>query len=163
MTEEAAGRPTRLAAHCLSRLRVRGETLATAESLTAGLISSTLAAVPGASDVLRGGIAAYATDVKTSLLGVPAEVVERHGVVSAECAEAMAARGRVVFDSDWVVAATGVAGPDEQEGRPAGTVYVAVAGPDVVRTQELWLEGDRRQIRSAAVAAALSLLRSSLT
>jgi len=156
------GPPPQLAAGCLDLLRARGETLATAESLTAGLISARLAEVPGASDVLRGGLVAYATDVKTSVLGVPSEVVERYGAVSAACAEAMATRALAVFGSDWAVAATGVAGPDLQEGRPAGTVYVAVAGPGDVRTQKLGLDGGRGEIRAATVDAVLALLEAAL-
>jgi nicotinamide-nucleotide amidase len=147
-----------LAAHCLGVLRARGESLAAAESLTAGLITATVAAVPGASDVLRGGLAAYATDVKCTVLGVDAALIEKHGVVSRECAGAMAARARAVFASDWAVAATGVAGPDEQDGHPVGEVYVAVAGPEDVQVEQLSLVGDRSDIRSATVDHALAVL-----
>ncbi|MGH3473104.1 MAG: CinA family protein [Nocardioidaceae bacterium] len=142
----------------LHDLRARGQTLATAESLTAGLIAATVAAVPGASDVLRGGLAAYASDVKSTVLGVPADLLASQGVISAGCARAMATRARVVFEADWAVAATGVAGPDAQEGKPVGTVYVAAAGPGVVRVQQLDLTGTRQQIRWSSVESALSLL-----
>jgi nicotinamide-nucleotide amidase len=148
-----------VAAACLDALRKRGETVATAESLTAGLVCSTLATVPGASDCLRGGLAAYATDVKSSVLGVDPTLIERHGVVSAECAEAMADCARLLFGADWSVATTGVAGPTGQEGKPVGAVFVAVAGPSMApRTDSLRLGGDRASIRRQAADAALALL-----
>ena len=149
---------TGLAARCLDLLRRRGSTLATAESLTAGLVCSTLAEVPGASDVLRGGVAAYATDVKTRVLGVPRVVVAEHGVVSAECAAAMAAGARSLLGATWAVATTGVAGPSRQDGLPVGTVYVAVAGPGAVRQRRLALPGGRADIRHGSVCAVLELL-----
>ncbi len=147
-----------VAASCLDRLRHAGQTLATAESLTAGLVSATLASVPGASDVLRGGLAAYASDVKTSVLGVDAQLVALHGVVSEECARAMAVRAALLFESTWAVSTTGVAGPDRQEGKPPGTVYVAVAGPGVARVRALALAGTRDEIRRATVLDVLTLL-----
>jgi PncC family amidohydrolase len=147
-----------LTAHCLGLMRARGETLAAAESLTAGLITATVASVPGASDVLRGGMAAYATEVKIDVLGVDRSVIEGHGVISAECAQAMAERARAVFETDWAVAATGVAGPDEQDGHPVGEVYVAVAGPGRVEVEKLDLEGDRAAIRQDTVEQVMRLL-----
>jgi nicotinamide-nucleotide amidase len=149
-----------LAAQCLQELRARGHTLATAESLTCGLVAATLAEVPGASDVLRGGLAAYASEVKVSVLGVDETLVERFGVVSPQCAEAMAVAARLLFAADWAVSTTGVAGPDRQEGHPIGTVFVAVAGPELVRGQSLHLGGGRQQIRVSTVDAALSALLS---
>jgi nicotinamide-nucleotide amidase len=147
-----------LASECIAVLAERNETVATAESLTAGLISATLATVPGASAVLRGGIAAYASEVKVSVLGVDAGVVDEHGVISRECAVAMAEAARNMFRTAWAVAATGVAGPDRQEGRAVGTVYVAVAGSRTVSAEELSLSGARQAIRDDTVAAALRLL-----
>lgn len=160
MTDEAGETqpPDALAGECVWQLQAAEQTVATAESLTAGLISSRLASIPGASNVLCGGLVAYATEIKTSVLGVPADLVERHGVVSAHCAEAMASRARVMFGCTWAVAATGVAGPAEQEGRPVGTVFVAVAGPDVVRVQNLSLSGSRQEVRQETADAALRLL-----
>ncbi len=117
------------AADCLHRLRMLGHTLATAESLTAGLVCATLAAVPGASDVLRGGVVAYASDVKATVLGVDPAVIAAYGVVSAECAGAMARGAATLLQATWAVSTTGVAGPDRQEDKPVGTVHVAVAGP----------------------------------
>jgi nicotinamide-nucleotide amidase len=153
---------TSSAQHCLAELQTRGQTLATAESLTCGLIAATLAGVPGASAVLRGGLAAYATDVKTSVLGVDAALVDRYGVISRQCAEAMAARAATLFGSDWAVASTGVAGPDSQEDHAVGTVFVAVAGPGVARSAALALSGERNSIRAATVDAALALLEAAL-
>jgi nicotinamide-nucleotide amidase len=143
---------------CLDVLRVRDETLATAESLTAGLIASTLAEVPGASDVLRGGLAAYATETKSTVLGVDPALIAREGVVSAACAEAMATRARQLFGSDWAVSATGVAGPTEQDGVSVGSVFVAAAGPRVVISQHRQFDGGRDEVRRQSVAAALRLL-----
>lgn len=142
----------------LRLLEDRGETLATAESLTAGLVSATIAEVPGASAVLRGGLAAYAGDVKIDVLGVGAGLVQRHGVVSAECAEAMATGANRLFGTDWAVSTTGVAGPTEQEGKPVGTVFLAVAHRERVRSREVHLSGDRAAIRDGATAAVLELL-----
>jgi nicotinamide-nucleotide amidase len=153
---------TSSARRCLAELQARGQTLATAESLTCGLIAATLAGVPGASVALRGGLAAYATDVKTSVLGVDLAIVDRYGVISRECAEAMAARAATLLGSDWAVASTGVAGPDSQEGHAVGTVFVAVAGPGVSRSAALTLTGERNSIRAATVDEALALLEAAL-
>ena len=142
----------------LELLVARGETLATAESLTGGLLASVVTDVPGASRAFVGSVVSYATRVKVSVLDVPAEVVERHGVVSEECALAMARGVRRRLDATWGVATTGVAGPDSQEGRPVGTVWVAVAGPSVARGRLLALDGDRRAVREATCGAVVSLL-----
>lgn len=148
----------RSVAETLALLEARGETLAMAESLTAGLVSATVADVPGASAVLRGGLTAYATSVKSSVLGVDPELIRVEGVVSRACAEAMAVAATRLFATDWAVSTTGVAGPTEQEGRPVGTVYVAVAHAGDVRSRHLALLGDRATIRAAAVSAVLDLL-----
>jgi PncC family amidohydrolase len=142
----------------LGSLAERGETLATAESLTGGLLAARLTDVPGASRSFVGGVVSYATRVKVSLLDVPADLVARHGVISEECALAMASGVRARLDSTWGVATTGVAGPDRQEGRPAGTVWVAVAGPDHQQARELALTGDRQAVRRATCDAVLGLL-----
>jgi nicotinamide-nucleotide amidase len=151
--------PEDVAAGVLESLTRRGETVATAESLTGGLLASQLTDVPGASRSFIGGVVSYATRVKVSVLDVPLDVVERHGVVSEQCAVAMARGVRHRLDATWAVATTGVAGPDPQEGRPVGTVWVAVAGDDGVTTRLLDLTGDRHAIREATCGAALSLLR----
>ncbi|MDR7255218.1 PncC family amidohydrolase [Nocardioides sp. BE266] len=155
MTNEAG---EAVARRVLEVLAVRGETLATAESLTGGMLASRLTDVPGASRSFVGGVVSYATRVKESLLGVPPEVVAQHGVVSGQCAEAMARGVRDRLDATWGVATTGVAGPDSQEGKPVGTVWVAVAGPSRVEALRLALDGDRSAIREDTWREALSLL-----
>lgn len=143
----------------LTRLRERGATLAVAESLTGGRLAAAVTAVPGASAVFRGGVVAYASDVKMSVLGVPAEQVAEHGVVSAECAAAMAMGARALLGATFAVSTTGVAGPALQEGKPAGTVFVGLAGPDgAVHTERLDLAGDRSAITDQTTVAALELL-----
>jgi PncC family amidohydrolase len=149
-------------ARLLETLAERGETVATAESLTGGMLASLLTDVPGASRSFVGGVVSYATRVKVSVLGVPAEVVDRHGVVSRECAEAMALGVRERLDATWGLSTTGVAGPDEQDGRPVGTVWVGVAGPDGVGARLLGLDGGRTAIRQGACTAVLSDLVSLL-
>jgi nicotinamide-nucleotide amidase len=139
----------------LDLLRKRGLTLALGESITGGLVASRLVSVPGTSDVLKGGVVAYMTDVKRSVLGVTAEQV-----VSAECAQQLAASARRLFDADVGLGATGVAGPEEQEGQPAGTVFfglaVGDAPPEAVGTQ---LPGQREMVRQFATISLLNLLR----
>ena len=107
-----------------------GQTVATCESLTAGLLAATLADVPGASAALRGGLVTYATDLKHTLARVPQEVLVVHGPVARETAIAMARGVRDVCGADWGVSLTGVAGPDPQDGHPVGEVWVGVAGPE---------------------------------
>jgi PncC family amidohydrolase len=148
-----------VAARVLELLAGRGETLATAESLTGGLLSARLTDVPGASRSFVGGVVSYATRVKVSALGVPPAVVQEHGVVSEECALAMASGVRDRFEASWGVATTGVAGPDLQDGLPVGTVWVAVALPHGgAEARRLSLSGGRAAIRAAACEAALALL-----
>ncbi|GAA1808548.1 CinA family protein [Nocardioides hankookensis] len=137
-------------------LRAAGETVATAESLTGGRLAALLTGVPGASDVYVGGVVTYATELKASLLGVPERVIEEHGVVSSECAQAMAAGVRALTGATYGVATTGVAGPAEQEGKPAGTVFVGIAGPDLVAAVALELRGRRGQIQDRTCREALS-------
>jgi PncC family amidohydrolase len=152
------GRRADDAATALQLLSRAGATLATAESLTGGRLAATVTAVPGASATYLGGVVTYATDLKESLLGVPHDLVERYGVVSAECARAMAAGCREATGATYALATTGVAGPDLQEGKPVGTVYVGVAGPDVDTALTMELVGDRQQIQDRACREALSAL-----
>src|SRR3954462_10805719 len=112
-------------------LQQRGQSLATAESLTGGRLASVLTGVPGASKSYLGGVVAYATSVKQDVLGVPAELVAQYGVISAECALAMARGAASLTGATWGVATTGVAGPDPQDGHPPGTVHVGLLGPGV--------------------------------
>ena len=140
----------------ISALRRRGETVCTVESLTGGLLCAGLTEVPGASAVVLGGIVAYTMDVKHDVVGVDRQVLSRYGAVSEEAAEALARRAREIFGASWALATTGVAGPATQEGKPVGTVFVAVDGP---RPQQLGLTltGDRHGIRRAACEQALGL------
>lgn len=143
----------------LDELRRRGWSLATAESLTGGLVAARLTAVPGASDVVRGAVVAYASAVKHELLRVP-----NGPVVTEDAAAAMATGVRRVLGAEVGVALTGVAGPTEQEGQPVGTVCLAVAMPggDPPRTATVRFAGQREQIRQMAVISSLDLLRRSL-
>lgn len=151
------------AAEVVRLLRERGQTVATAESLTGGLLCAALVDVPGASDVVVGGVVAYATRVKTSVLGVDADLVAERGTVDPDVATAMATSVRGRLDADWGVSTTGVAGPGPSEGKPAGTVHVGIAGPDGhVASWQLELSGGRDRIRAATVAVALSHLVATL-
>lgn len=139
-------------------LRGTGQTVATAESLTGGLLCAALVDIPGASDVLRGGVVAYVPQTKSDVLGVDPALIERVGTVHPDVAAAMAEGAVRVLGSTWGVGTTGVAGPEPSEGKPVGTVHVAVAGPGGVQTRDLSLHGDRELIREQTVDAALSLL-----
>jgi len=149
-----------LASSIVAALVERGETLATAESLTGGLIGAALTTVPGSSAAYRGGLITYATDLKHTLARVPDPVLAEAGVISPRTAAAMAAGVRDATGSDWGLAVTGVAGPDPQDGHPAGEVWVGLAGPGVAASaRRLDLAGDRDAIRAATVAGALDWLR----
>lgn len=150
-------RSSDLAAALHEVLLARGETVACAESLTGGGVADLLSSTPGASATFVGGVVSYATSVKREVLGVTATVV-----VSAECATQMAHGVRSLLGSDWAISTTGVAGPEEQDGQPVGTVYVGVAGPQGVRAHRFDLYGDRRAIREQACGAALGELRGDL-
>ncbi len=139
-------------------LLARGWSLGCAESLTGGALGSRITSVAGASEYFRGSIVSYATEVKEDLLAVPAWVLDEHGPVSEPVARAMAAGARDRLKADVAVALTGVAGPTEQ-GRPIGTVVVAVAGPLGEAAREVRLPGDRNTVRTLAVSAALNLVR----
>jgi nicotinamide-nucleotide amidase len=137
-------------------LRAAGRTVATAESLTGGRLAALLTGVAGASDVYVGGVVTYATELKASLLGVSEQVIAEHGVVSAQCAQAMASGVRSLTGATYGVATTGVAGPSSQEGKPPGTVFVAIAGPDVAASVVLELHGRRGQIQDRTCREALT-------
>lgn len=147
-----------LAADAVAALRAAGASVATAESLTGGLVCATLVTVPGASTVVRGGVVAYAPDLKSSLLGIDPALIAERGTVDADVAAAMASGARDRLDATYGLATTGVAGPDASEGKPAGTVHIAIAGPHGVETGLLALSGDRDTIRERTVAALLSML-----
>ena len=139
-------------------LRAANETLSTAESLTGGQLAAVITDVPGVSETYVGGAVTYATELKISLLGVPESVVAEHGVVSAQCATAMAAGIRGLTGSTWALSTTGVAGPAEQEGKPVGTVYVGIAGPGTLDAVALRLDGDRPTIQEQTCVRALEAL-----
>jgi nicotinamide-nucleotide amidase len=139
-------------------LWARRQTVATAESLTGGLLAARLTETPGASATFRGGLVVYATDLKASLAGVPVPLLDAHGPVGPDVAGALAAGVRDRLAATYGLALTGVAGPDPLDGVPVGTVYVAVAGAGAGQVRRLALSGDRAGIRCAAVEAAVALL-----
>ncbi len=116
-----------------------------------------MADTPGASAVLLGGVVAYAAQVKVTLLGVPADLVAAVGTVDPAVAVAMAQGARALLGATWGLSTTGVAGPGPAEGKPAGTVHVALAGPSGTATRALQLTGDRAYVRSATVREVLLL------
>lgn len=147
-----------LAADVIQALKERGFTVATCESLTGGMICSTMVDVPGASQVVRGGLITYQTDVKTLLAGVDDALIQAEGVVSAAVAEAMAKGARERLLADIAVSATGMASPGNPEEPPVGTVFVGVASPKGVRAIPLKLAGSRQEIRRQTVEAALQAI-----
>lgn len=151
-------------AQLVRELTSRGETIATCESLTAGLVAATLADVPGASAVLRGGLVTYATELKAHFLDCTVEHLEEQGVVSEATACEMATAAGQECGSTWALGLTGVAGPDLQEGHAPGTVCIGLWHESGFVESETvtGLPGERNEIRSGAITAALSLLGSSL-
>lgn len=146
----------------VTRLRELGLTVGTAESLTGGLVCAALTSVPGASTVVRGGVVAYASEVKADVLGVDRDLLAREGAVCGPVAAQLTDGIRAVLGCAVGVSTTGVAGPDPADGRPVGTVFVAAGGPWGIVVDELALTGDREQIRSASVLAVLDLLARAL-
>src|SRR4051794_30680820 len=136
----------------------RGLTLATAESLTGGVLAGLVSGPPGASEAYLGGVVSYATQVKVRILGVRERTVEEYGVVSQQCAREMAEGVRRLLGADWGVSTTGVAGPTTQDDKPVGTVFLAVAGPEGTTCEERHFEGDRSQVRASASLAAARLV-----
>lgn len=154
-----------LASVVLDQLRRRGQTLAVAESCTGGGLGAALAAVPGASDVLMGGVIAYANSVKQGLLGVPAALLDTHGAVSDPVASAMAEGARRSTGADWALAITGVAGPGGGSGeKPVGLVHIAVAGPAGCSSEGVRFGSSRGRswIQALAAGEALNRLRLAL-
>jgi nicotinamide-nucleotide amidase len=141
----------------LAGAAARGWTIGVAESLTGGLVTASLVAVPGASRVLRGGIVAYATDLKAGLLGVDADLLAERGAVDEAVAAQMAAGVRTATGADMGLATTGVAGPDPQDGQEPGVVFVAVSTPVASEVHRLDLDGDRSKVIADAVRAVLEL------
>ncbi|MEV4842457.1 CinA family protein [Micromonospora matsumotoense] len=153
--EQPVGNP---AAGVVHSLHERQQTLATVESLTGGLLAAAIVDIAGASAVYRGGLVTYATELKARLADVPEELLAERGPVDPDVAIALAEGGRRRCAADWGLATTGVAGPEPQDGRPVGLVYVAVAGPGGPVVRRLDLDGGRDHIRAATVIEALRLL-----
>ncbi len=143
------------AVQIIDALRARGQTLGVAESLTGGGLGAAITSALGSSDVFVGGLVAYQSQIKERHLKVPASVIEEFGVVSQEVAVAMAQGALNLFLSTWAIATTGVAGPGEADGHPAGTVWLAIAGP-VSQSTQLQIQGDREVVRNATVSSALT-------
>ncbi len=151
------------AVRVVEELKRIGATIATAESLTGGLVCAALTSVPGASSVVAGGIASYSADLKERVLGVPPEVLAEHGTVAEATALHMADGVRRVAGSDVGVATTGVAGPDPTEGKPVGTVFVAVTRESTRVVRAFTFHGTREQIRRQTVEGALDLVLEALS
>lgn len=149
-----------LAGVVLDLCRARGWTIGVAESCTGGLLGGRLTAIPGSSDVVQGGVIAYAYDVKTSMLGVPAEMLATHGAVSEPVARAMASGARTAVGVDVALAITGIAGPGGgTESKPVGTVWIALDVRGEIEARRFQLIGDRAEIRHRSAQAALEMLR----
>ena len=147
-----------IAQEAVALLQARGLTVGTCESLTGGMICSTLVDVPGASKVVRGGLITYQTDTKTLLADVDAALIADKGVVSGEVARAMAAGARARLGVDVAVSATGMASPGDENDPPAGTVYVGLASEKGVRAIALHLTGNRQEIRHQTVEQAIQAI-----
>ena len=139
--------------------KLSGKTLATAESCTGGGIGEALTAIPGSSAVYVGGVISYVNEIKTSVLGVSPEILDRYGAVSAQVAAEMAAGVRKLCNADIAVSVTGLAGPGGDEfGNPVGTVYIGYADHCCTVTQHYLFGGNREAVRTQAVEAALELI-----
>lgn len=139
----------------IALLRDRGETLCVAESLTGGGLGAAITAIAGASDVFVGGVIAYQSSAKESLLKVAHSLIEAHTVVSEEVAVAMADDAREIFGATWAIATTGVAGPGPAYGHAAGTAWVVIRGP-INQSTQLQIDGEREVVRNATVASAVT-------
>jgi nicotinamide-nucleotide amidase len=147
----------------LAELLRRGQTVASAESCTGGLVATALTHLPGTSAVYLGGVSSYANEAKTTLLGVETRLLATVGAVSPEVAKAMAEGARARLGATWAVGITGIAGPTGgSREKPVGLVYVGVAGPGRSEATRLDLSGDREAIRLAAARQALFLLQSAV-
>jgi nicotinamide-nucleotide amidase len=154
LTEHARG--------LIADLTIRQQSIATAESLTAGLLAATLAGVPGASAVLRGGLVTYTERTKIMLAGVAPQILQEVGPVAAPTARALAVGARQRCEATWGVGLTGVAGPEPHGGHEVGTVFIGLAGPGetgAIEVVELHLSGTRWDIRLSAVRESISRLR----
>lgn len=142
----------------IARLKEQKKTIATAESCTGGGIGSALTAVPGSSEVYKGGIISYTNEIKTRLLGVPQTLLQEQGAVSETVACAMAQGARKVLQTDVAISVTGLAGPGGDEyGNPVGTVFIGIADESGVKAKKFLFPGNREQVRGAAVEAAIKM------
>lgn len=157
------GEKNSLANVVIELLKEQGKTLTAAESLTAGAFQSALGAVPGVSEVFKGGFVTYSAAIKADFLDISPELLEEFGTVSQECVEAMAQNARKKAKADYSVAFSGVAGPDSLENHPAGTVWIAFANEDEVVSRKYHFSRDRSYIRQSAVMAGLDLVRRGLS
>ncbi len=157
-TDEWTKIPHTDVARSVAELITRGLTLGCAESLTGGALTSTFVSVPGVSEVLRGGIVSYATDIKASVLGVSQRRLDETGPVDGDVALQMARGVCRVCGADVGLSTTGVAGPGPVDGHPAGTVWIAIAGALGERSRLLHLRGDRGEIRKQTIECVLGLL-----
>ena len=140
---------------------LRDKTLATAESLTGGGIGAALTQVSGASAVYKGGIISYTNEVKHKLLGVPGEILDRYGAVSAPVAEAMAEGARKALETDIAVSVTGLAGPAGDDfGNPVGTVFIGYSDSGITEVKHCLFHGDREAVRQQTIETALQLILS---
>jgi len=146
-----------LSSTIVESLKSKGESLSVAESITGGALTSEIVRVPGASHILKGSIVAYSVEIKMRELSVPQELIDRASVVSEEVALAMADGIRARMNTTWSIASTGVAGPGPHQGIAAGTVWLAIVGPNTRETVKLALEGDRETVRRGAVESALGV------
>lgn len=147
--------PTRAHANTVvAYLEDRGETVAVAESLTAGGLGHALTFTPGASKVFMGGIIAYTNEVKINILGIDAAMIDQYSVVSEEVANAMADAVREKFGTTWGIATTGIAGPGDHQGISEGTVWISIRGP-INQTVQLQLDSGREAVRTGAISSAI--------
>ncbi|ABK02850.1 nicotinamide-nucleotide amidase [Arthrobacter sp. PvP102] len=153
----------RIAEQAVTGAISRGLTVATAESLTAGMVAAVLADTPGASGMLQGGVVSYQNSVKADVLGVPGELLDAVGSVDGDVAKAMAEGARRVCGADIGVSTTGVAGPEPHGGKAVGTVFVGIATADGTTSFGYVFEGNRADIRGQACAAALERLLEALS
>ena len=139
-------------------LRNRSETISVAESVTGGELAAALTKLPGSSEVFLGGVVAYSNESKIRDLGVSKRLIKKFGVYSEEVALQMASGVREKFNSDWSIASSGVAGPGSDAQFPAGSIWIAIIGPQGSQNIRLSLQGSREQIRLGAVTSALATL-----
>jgi len=138
----------------IAYLNDRGETISVAESLTAGGLANMLTSASGSSSVFVGGITAYRNEIKSTMLDVNPELIEKFTVVSESVADAMAEGARKVFGTTWAISTTGAAGPEPLEGHEPGSVWISIRGP-INQAIQLNLEGNRDQVRNGTISTAI--------